>query len=235
MLKVENLYAGYQESNVLGGVSFEVKAGQFVGLVGSNGAGKTTLLRVLSGLMPPTSGSVQMEGEELTHLPPHKVISRGLVQVPEGGRVFPHITVRDNLLLGAYNKAARAGREKKMAEVYEMFPWLNERKSQLGYTLSGGERQMLAIGQALMAKPKLLMLDEPSLGLAPKIVSEIFALLGKIRESGITILLVEQNVRLCLKMADYAYVMENGCIVLQGSGKDLLVNPDVKKAFLGIC
>lgn len=234
MLKVSSLCAGYSEINVLNDVDIAVSAGKFVGLVGSNGAGKTTLLRVLSGLMTATRGCITLEGSEITGLPAHEVVSRGLVQVPEGGRVFAHISVYDNLLLGAYNKKARAGREEKLAEVYELFPRLAERKNQLAYTLSGGERQMLAIGQALMARPKLLMLDEPSLGLAPKVVSEIFALLSKIRTKGISVLLVEQNVRLCLQMADYAYVMENGHIVMQGPGSQLLGNPDVKKAYLGI-
>ena len=234
MLKVSSLCAGYSEINVLNEVGIAVSAGQFVGLVGSNGAGKTTLLRVLSGLMTATRGSITLEGSEITGLPAHEVVSRGLVQVPEGGRVFAHISVYDNLLLGAYNTKARAGREEKLAEVYELFPRLAERKNQLAYTLSGGERQMLAIGQALMARPKLLMLDEPSLGLAPKVVSEIFTLLSQIRTKGISVLLVEQNVRLCLQMADYAYVMENGHIVMQGPGSQLLGNPDVKKAYLGI-
>ena len=234
MLKVSSLCAGYNEINVLHEVGIAVSAGQFVGLVGSNGAGKTTLLRVVSGLMTATRGSITLEDSEITGLPAHEVVKRGLVQVPEGGRVFAHISVYDNLLLGAYNTKARAGREEKLAEVYELFPRLAERKNQLAYTLSGGERQMLAIGQALMARPKLLMLDEPSLGLAPKVVTEIFSLLSQIRTKGISVLLVEQNVRLCLQMADYAYVMENGHIVMQGPGRELLGNPDVKKAYLGI-
>ncbi len=234
MLRVENLSAGYRQIMVLHGVSFRVEAGQLVGLIGSNGAGKTTILRVLSGLIRPIRGSVKLNGEELVGLPVHRIVTCGLAQVPEGGRIFPYLSVNDNLLLGSYNRAARAKRSGNLFEVYTLFPRLRERYKQLAGTLSGGERQMLAVGQALMANPRLLLLDEPSLGLAPRVVSEIFAMLASIRIRGITLLLVEQNVRVCLNLADHAYVLENGRIVKEGGGRELLGSEDVKKAYLGI-
>ncbi len=234
MLRVENLSAGYRQIMVLHGVSFRVEVGQLVGLIGSNGAGKTTILRVLSGLIRPVRGSVKLSGEELVGLPVHRIVTCGLAQVPEGGRIFPYLSVNDNLLLGAYNRTARPKRSGNLSEVYTLFPVLRERYRQLAGTLSGGERQMLAVGQALMANPRLLLLDEPSLGLAPRVVSEIFAMLASIRTRGITLLLVEQNVRVCLNIADYAYVLENGRIVKEGGGRELLGSEDVKKAYLGI-
>jgi branched-chain amino acid transport system ATP-binding protein len=235
MLQVENLCAGYREIQVLHGVSFQVADGQLVGLVGSNGAGKTTILKVLSGLILPSRGSVKLQGEEIVGFPAHSIVAHGLAQVPEGGRVFPYLSVNDNLLLGSFNKAARAFRVQNMEDIYQLFPVLRNRKQQQAGTLSGGERQMLALGQALMAKPKLLLLDEPSLGLAPKVVSEIFKMLASIQSRrGLTILLVEQNVRLCLGLADEAYVLENGRMALTGKGKDLLGDERVKKAYLGM-
>jgi branched-chain amino acid transport system ATP-binding protein len=225
---------GYREVRVLHGLSLHVPEGALVGLIGSNGAGKTTILRVLTGLLPAQSGSASFGGEELLHREAHRIPLLGLVQVPEGGRVFPYLTVLDNLLLGSSNRRAKPRRAQRLAEVYDLFPRLKERAGQLGGTLSGGERQMLALGQALMAEPRCLLLDEPSLGLAPKVISEIFARLELIRARGITILLVEQNVRLCLRLADYAYVLENGRIVLEGSGRELLGQERIKKAYLGL-
>ncbi|MER3399167.1 MAG: ABC transporter ATP-binding protein [Chloroflexota bacterium] len=234
MLEVRELVAGYGEVRVLRGISLWVGAGEVVALVGSNGAGKTTTLRTISGLIRPVAGEVIFNGRRIDGLKPHEVVRLGVVQVPEGRKLFPTLTVLENLELGAYIPEAKRYRAQSLELVFEFFPVLAERRNQAAGTLSGGQQQMLAIARALMARPKLLMLDEPSLGLAPNVVTEIFRKVSQIREAGTTVLLVEQNVRRALKVADRGYVLENGRIVLEGSGAELLTNDHVRRAYLGI-
>ena len=233
MLKIENLHVSYGGIRALRGVSLEVPDGKIVTLIGANGAGKSTTLRTISGLVKADSGSVIYDGEEMLGLPIYKILEKGIAMVPEGRRVFTNLTVRENLKIGAYLRNDKAQIEKDLDWVYELFPRLKERDWQLAGTLSGGEQQMLAVARALMCKPKLIMMDEPSLGLAPLVVKGIFDIIREINAQGVTVLLIEQNANMALKTADYAYVLETGRIGLSGSGKELLVNEDVKKAYLG--
>jgi branched-chain amino acid transport system ATP-binding protein len=233
MLKVENLNVHYGVIHALKDVNIEVEEGQIVSLIGSNGAGKTTLLRTISGLIKATSGSVLYLGENIASVSAQVLPTKGLVQVPEGRRIFAGLTVYENLMMGAYLRKDKNGIKEDLEKVYKRFEILASRKNQDAATLSGGEQQMLAISRALMAKPKLLLLDEPSMGLAPLLVKEIFNIIKEINEQGTTILLVEQNAMQALKIADKAYVLETGSIVLQGTGQELLSSPDVQKVYLG--
>lgn len=233
MLRISNLNVFYGVIQALHDVSLEVRQGEIVTLIGSNGAGKSTTLMTLSGIVEAGSGAIEFEGKDLNASPPHKRVAAGLVQAPEGRRVFADMTVSENLDLGAYARRDKANLKNDIDEVFEMFPRLKERRTQAAGTLSGGEQQMLAIGRALMSKPKLLLLDEPSLGLAPILVKEIFSDLKKIRARGVTVLLVEQNAHLALEIADRAYVLETGRVILEGNAKEIAANPRVKEAYLG--
>lgn len=232
LLKTRDLNAYYSDVQVLYDVCIDVREGEIVVVVGANAAGKTTLINSISGLVKQT-GSVVFDNASIDRLPPHQIASRGIVQVPEGRRLFPFMTVRENLDLGAYSKRARQGADTNRESVFALLPRVKERERQLAGSLSGGEQQMCAIGRALMAMPKLLMLDEPTLGLAPLLVTVVFDLVKEIRSRGMTILLVEQNVRQSLSIADRAYVLENGRIVMEGKGSDLLENEQLKQAYLG--
>jgi branched-chain amino acid transport system ATP-binding protein len=235
VLDVKQIGSGYGDVPVLSGVSLQVEAEQLVAVVGANGAGKTTLLRTISGLLPASTGSIAFEGAEIAGVPAHKIVPRGLVLVPEGGRLFPFMTVLENLELGAFNTTARPALLSALDDVFELFPVLAERQAQLAGSLSGGERQMCAIARAVMSQPKLLMLDEPSLGLSPLIVERVFEIVvSLVEKKRISVLLVEQNVGDALKMASRAYVMERGRIVKSGVGSDLLEDPDVQHAYLGV-
>jgi branched-chain amino acid transport system ATP-binding protein len=234
MLELSNLDVFYGKSQALRGVSLRVNEGKIVALVGTNGAGKTTLLNTISGLLHPASGSVEFLGQRIDRLAPHKIMKLGICQIPEGRKLFSDMTVFENLEMGAYTSEAWRRRKQTIEQVYQIFPVLKERRKQSANKLSGGERQMVAIGRGLMSSPKLCMFDEPSYGLAPKLFSEVLEVIKRLREQGITILLVEQNVRHTLETADWAYVLENGQIVLEGKGKDLLQNEQVKKAYLGL-
>ncbi len=234
MLKVEHIDAHYGDLQILWDVSFEVRDGEIVVLLGANGAGKSTTLKTISSLLKPTSGSVTFDGTRLNEVPPHKIIEFGVAHVPEGRRLFPEMTVEENLIIGSLTREARAKRSDTMAWIYQLFPRLQERRTQAAGTLSGGEQQMLAIGRGLMSLPKLLMFDEPSLGLAPILVTEIFRIVETINKEGMTVLLVEQNVKHTLAMCDRAYVLENGRITLSGTGKEFLNNEHIKEAYLGI-
>ena len=236
LLKVNNLNAYYGELQVLWNVSFKVLKGEIVAIVGPNGAGKTTTLNAIMGTLCRAEGEIYFSNKRIDHLPPHKRVKLGLTLVPEGRHIFPYMTVLENLKLGAYvRKYAQEDLEKTLEEVYNLFPRLREREKQRAGTLSGGEQQMLAIGRALMSKPKLLMLDEPSLGLAPNLVEEVFEALRKLRKRmRVSILLVEQHVHEALELADRGYVLENGRIILEGRGKELLENTYLKKAYLGL-
>ena len=231
MLKVNDLVVNYGYVEALRGVSLEVQQGQIVSIIGANGAGKTTLLRTISGLVKPKSGTVMFEGEELPKKP-NKIVAQGVVQVPEGRKCFSGLTVKDNLLVGGY-LLKNDELEKALQEQYELFPVLKQRENQFAGTFSGGEQQMLAVARGLMSKPKIILLDEPSMGLAPIIVDQIYDLIRKIRDRGITVLLVEQNAKKALGICDYAYVLENGVISLSGTGEELLKSDDVRKAYLG--
>ena len=233
MLELTNVDAGYSGFQALFGISMSVSTGEAVAVIGANGAGKTTLLRVISGLLPATDGTMTMESVSLRTTPPHKIIDTGIAHVPEGRRLFPRLSVENNLKIGAYIPAARAKFPERLAFVYELFPRLKERRAQLAGTLSGGEQQMLAIARALMSEPKLLLLDEPSMGLAPMMVARIFEVVREIAARGVTILLVEQNARLALELAHRGYVMESGEISLSGKAGELLDNPRVREAYLG--
>lgn len=233
MLKVENLNVHYGVIHALKDVNIEVEEGQIVSLIGSNGAGKTTLLRTISGLIKASSGSVLYLGDNIASVPAQILPTKGLVQVPEGRRIFSGLTVYENLMMGAYLRKDKDGIKQDLEKIYQRFEILAKRKNQDAATLSGGEQQMLAISRALMAKPKLLLLDEPSMGLAPLLVKEIFNIIREINEQGTTILLVEQNAMQALKIADKAYVLETGNIVLQGTGQELLSSPEVQKVYLG--
>jgi branched-chain amino acid transport system ATP-binding protein len=234
MLKLQGIDAGYGGFQALFGVSMQVNAGEAVAVIGANGAGKTTLLRAISGLIRPTAGSMAMEGQDLVRMPAHRIIDSGIAHVPESRRLFPRLTVRDNLRMGAYSAPARAGFARQLDYVYTLFPRLKERQGQLAGTLSGGEQQMCAIARALMSRPKLVLLDEPSMGLAPVIVAQVFDLVRRIRSEGYTVLIVEQNVRQVLRVADRGYLLEVGRIKSSGPSADLAASDDIRKAYMGI-
>jgi len=234
MLKVEKITAGYRKITILQSVSAEVREKEIVAIIGSNGAGKSTLLRCISGFLRPFSGQIFFQEEEISQLPSHAIVDKGIVQVPEARQLFPQLTVLENLDLGSFPHGARAKKKERLSQVYQIFPRLNERKDQHAGSLSGGEQQMLAIARALMGCPRLLMLDEPSLGLAPLLVELIFDTVQEIRSAGVSILIVEQNVFESLQLSDRAYVLENGEIVLKGTGEELLNNEKVQSAYLGI-
>ena len=233
MLKLDGVVAGYDDVTCLHGVSLEVRRGEIVTLIGANGAGKSTTLKTVSGLLAPRAGIIEFDGQPIAGRSPDAIVALGLVQVPEGRRVFPELSVAENLRVGAYLVANRAKVRDMLADVYARFPRLAERRRQLAGTLSGGEQQMLAFGRAMMAQPKLLMLDEPSLGLAPRMVDEVMRSIRMFRESGVTIFLVEQNANLALRLADRAYVMETGQITMTGSGAQLLADARVRASYLG--
>lgn len=234
MLKVKNLNTGYDNVPVIFDVSFEVNEGELVSVVGSNGAGKTTILRAISGLIRPFSGEIEFEGKRIDVMPAHEIVSLGIAHVPEGRHVFSKMSVRDNLLLGAYTIDSEAEIEKILKEVFEIFPRLKEREGQKAETLSGGEQQMLAIARGLMSRPKLLLVDEMSLGLMPILVDKVMEILKEISKRGITVLLVEQKVQEALEMADRAYVLQTGKIIGHGTGSELLTSDLVKKAYMGM-
>ena len=232
ILKVENINVYYGAIHAIKGVSFHVDEGEIVTLIGANGAGKSTTLQTISGLLRSRTGSIEFCGENISKLPPHKIVEKGLAQVPEGRRIFLQMSVQENLDMGAYTQSG-AGVGENIERVFEQFPRLKERRRQIAGTLSGGEQQMLAIGRALMSRPKLLMLDEPSMGLAPILVEQIFEIIQSLHKSGTTILLVEQNAQMALSITDRAYVMETGTISLSGTGRELAESDQVKKAYLG--
>ena len=231
MLKIDDLKVSYGGIEAVKGITFEVPERQIVTLIGANGAGKSTTLRTIAGLVKPASGRIHLQGEDITGLSPDKIVSRGITLVPEGRRVFPDLTVLENLKIGAYLRSDSL--EDDLKWVYDLFPRLQERSWQAAGTLSGGEQQMLAVGRALMSRPKIIMMDEPSLGLAPIVVKGIFDIIREINKQGVTVLLIEQNANMALHTADLGYVLETGKITLTGPGKELLVNENVKKAYLG--
>ncbi|MCF2596560.1 ABC transporter ATP-binding protein [Pseudoflavonifractor phocaeensis] len=233
MLKIENLHVAYGGIQALRGISLEVPDGKIVTLIGANGAGKSTTLRTITGLVKAASGSIQWNGEELLGKSIDKIVTSGIAMSPEGRRVFPDMTVLENLKIGAYLRKDKEGVAKDLQWVYDLFPRLKEREWQLAGTLSGGEQQMLAVGRALMSRPKLLLLDEPSLGLAPLVVQDIFSIIREINRQGVTVLLIEQNANMALKIADLAYVLETGNITMSGTGAELLADEKVKEAYLG--
>jgi len=233
MLNVEKLFVSYQAIKALQDVSFTVGQGEIVALIGSNGAGKTTILNAVSGIVPALSGKITFKGTEITGIPPHEIVKQGISQVPEGRRVFANMTVMENLEMGAYIRNDTKAISEEIEQVFQRFPRLFERKKQLAKTLSGGEQQMLAMGRALMSRPSLLLLDEPSMGLAPMLVQQIFDIIQEINSSGTTIMLVEQNANMALSIANRAYVLETGEVVLSGDAKELAANPEVRKAYLG--
>ena len=233
MLEVKDLQVSYGVINAIKGVSFSVKKGEIIALIGSNGAGKTTILHTITGLIPAKSGNIIFEGRELTKTPAHKIVGMGMAHVPEGRRIFGQLSVYENLQLGAFTLSDKKVIEKNLQYVYEHFPRLEERKKQIAGTLSGGEQQMLAMGRALMSNPKIILMDEPSMGLSPILVSEIFQIIREVSEDGTTILLVEQNAKKALSIADRAYVLETGKIKLSGDAKELMNNEEIKKAYLG--
>jgi branched-chain amino acid transport system ATP-binding protein len=234
MLELVEVNARYGKTQVLWDVGLAVNQGEIVALVGSNGAGKTTLLKVICGLLPPCSGHVAFLGQTLSGMPPHAVVDLGISHVPEGGRVFPDMSVRENLEMGAYPSQAWARKQETLERVFRVFPLLKERQRQMAKTLSGGERQMLAMGRALMSGPKLCLLDEPSYGLAPLLIAEVFRIVRELRDQAVTVLLIEQNVKHTLETADRAYVLENGRVSLEGKCSDLLQTDYVRKAYLGL-
>ena len=233
MLEVKDLVVNYGVIQALKGISFEVEKGEIIALIGANGAGKTTTLQTLSGMLSPKSGSVLLNGVELTSIPSHKIVTLGMAHVPEGRRVFAQLSVKENLMMGAYTRKDKAEINATLEQVYEYFPRLKERENQLAGTLSGGEQQMLAMGRALMSKPDIILMDEPSMGLSPIIVGVIFKIISEISSQGTTVLLVEQNAKKALEIANRAYVLETGNITLSGDAKDLLNDDRVRKAYLG--
>jgi branched-chain amino acid transport system ATP-binding protein len=233
LLEVENLNVYYGAIHALQGISFNVEEGEIVTLIGANGAGKSTTLRTISGLLRPREGSIRFRGEDITKVPAEQIVYKGISQVPEGRKIFAPLTVRENLEMGAFTRSDKAEIEQSMRRVFASFPRLEERLGQLGGTLSGGEQQMLAVGRGLMPRPTLLLLDEPSMGLAPILVEEIFRIIQEINEQGTTILLVEQNAHMALSIANRGYVLETGTIVLSGTARELRENPQVKEAYLG--
>ena len=233
LLEVQNLEVYYGVIQALKGISFHVNQGEIVSLIGANGAGKTTTLHAITGLLPAKAGSIRFKGNELTKLPAHKILPLGLGHVPEGRRIFQHLSVNDNLMLGAYTRNDKAAIERDLQTVFEQFPRLKERRRQLAGTLSGGEQQMLAMGRALLSGAEMIVMDEPSIGLSPLLVSEVFEIVQSFRASGKTVLLVEQNAKMALAISDRAYVLETGNISIEGNAADLLNDPRVKKAYLG--
>lgn len=234
MLELKEVGAGYGAFQALFGISMRVEAGEAVAVIGANGAGKTTLLRVISGMLPASTGTMTMEGTDLRTTPPHKIVELGIAHVPENRRLFPRLSVEDNLRLGAFIPSARAHFAERLDYVYDLFPRLKERRAQLAGTMSGGEQQMCAIGRALMSKPKLVVLDEPSMGLAPVIVQQVFELVRRIRSEGYTVLIVEQNVSQVLKVVDRAYLLEVGRMERSGTSAELAASDDIRKAYMGI-
>jgi len=234
MLQLENVDAGYGGFQALFGASMQVNAGEAVAVIGANGAGKTTLLRVISGLLPATGGRMVMEGKDLRSMPAHKITEAGIAHVPESRRLFPRLSVEDNLRMGAFIPAARAAFGERLDYVYGLFPRLKERRTQLAGTLSGGEQQMCAIARALMSRPKLVLLDEPSMGLAPVIVQQVFELVRRIRSEGYTVLIVEQNVRQVLKVVDRAYLLEVGRMAAGGTAAELAASDEIRRAYMGL-
>ena len=233
MLEIKDLEVYYGVIQAIKGVSFEVNKGEVIALIGANGAGKTTILHTISGLISPKSGSIMFEGEEITKVPAHKIVSMGMAHVPEGRRVFTEMTVYQNLKMGAYTRKSKTEFEETLKMVYERFPRLEERKNQIAGTLSGGEQQMLAMGRALMSHPSIILMDEPSMGLSPIFVNEIFDIIKSVSETGTTVLLVEQNAKKALAIADRAYVLETGNIVRSGVASELMNDDSIKKAYLG--
>ena len=233
MLEVKDLEVYYGMIQAIKGISFEVNHGEVIALIGANGAGKTTTLHTITGLLSPKKGSVMFEGTDITKVPAHKIVSMGMAHVPEGRRVFAELSVYENLKMGAYTRKDKNEIEESLANVYKRFPRLEERRNQMAGTLSGGEQQMLAMGRALMSKPRIVLMDEPSMGLSPIFVEEIFNIIKEISAEGTTVLLVEQNAKKALSIADRAYVLETGKIVLEGNAKDLLNDESIKKAYLG--
>lgn len=233
MLEIRDLCVNYGMIKALKGISFDVNEGEVIALIGANGAGKTTTLHTLTGILPAKSGSIKFNGVELTRTPAHKIVKMGIAHVPEGRRIFQQLTVLDNLKLGAFTRNDKDGIAEDMEKIYKRFPRLAERKSQIAGTLSGGEQQMLAMGRALMSRPKIVVMDEPSMGLSPILVSEIFDIITSIRKDGTTVLLVEQNAKKALSIADRAYVLETGKITLSGKASDLINDESVRKAYLG--
>ena len=233
MLEVKDLEVYYGMIQAIKGISFEVNQGEVIALIGANGAGKTTTLHTITGLLSQKKGSVMFEGTDITKIPAHKIVSMGMAHVPEGRRVFAELSVYENLKMGAYTRKDKNEIEESLANVYKRFPRLEERRNQMAGTLSGGEQQMLAMGRALMSKPKIILMDEPSMGLSPIFVNEIFDIIQAVSESGTTVLLVEQNAKKALSIADRAYVLETGKITMSGNSKDLLEDEAVKKAYLG--
>ncbi|MBR4767912.1 MAG: ABC transporter ATP-binding protein [Lachnospiraceae bacterium] len=233
LLEVKDLMVNYGVIRALKGISFSVNEGEIVTLIGANGAGKTTTMQSIMGLIPVKSGVITYDGREITHLPGHKIVGMGLSQVPEGRRIFQELTVEENLKLGAFLRKDKKEIELDKEKIFDRFPRLKERRSQVSGTLSGGEQQMLAMGRAMMSRPKLLMLDEPSMGLSPLLVDQVFKIIKDYNDEGVTILLVEQNAGMSLAISDRAYVLENGTIALSGTGKELMSSEDVKKAYLG--
>ena len=233
MLHIENLQVYYGAINAVKGISFDVEQGEIIALIGANGAGKTTILHTITGLVPAKSGSITFNGTELTKTPAHKIVSMGMAHVPEGRRIFQQLTVYENLMLGAFTRKDKAEIENSLESVFKRFPRLEERRTQIAGTLSGGEQQMLAMGRALMSHPSIILMDEPSMGLSPLYVSEIFDIIQSVNEGGTTVLLVEQNAKKALSVANRAYVLETGKIVLSGDAHELMNNDSVKKAYLG--
>lgn len=233
MLEVKDLKVNYGMIQAIKGVSFHVEQGEVIALIGANGAGKTTILHTITGLLAPTEGSVLFEGTDITKIPAHKIVSMGMAHVPEGRRVFADLTVLQNLKMGAFTRKDKAEIQETLSMIYQRFPRLQERQNQLAGTLSGGEQQMLAMGRALMSRPNIILMDEPSMGLSPIYVKEIFQIIQDVSKTGTTVLLVEQNAKKALAIADRAYVLETGNIVLEGDAKELLKNDDIKKAYLG--
>jgi branched-chain amino acid transport system ATP-binding protein len=234
MLKLKSIDAGYGTFQALFGVSLEVKAGEAVGVIGPNGAGKTTLMRVISGLIRPRAGAVSMESNDVLKTPEHRIVGLGIAHVPENRRLFPRLTVEDNLKMGAFMPEARARYAERLAFVFDLFPRMKERRNQLAGTMSGGEQQMCAIGRALMSDPKLLLLDEPSAGLAPVVVQQVFELVKRIRSGGLTVLIVEQNVQQVLRVVDRAYLLEAGSIRSSGKSSEMLADDSIRQAYLGV-
>ncbi len=234
MLELRSIDAGYGRFQALFGIDLDVKAGEAVGVIGPNGAGKTTLMRVISGLIRPTKGSIRMQGTDVLATPAHRIVSLGIAHVPENRRLFPRLSVEDNLRMGAFMPEARARYRERMDFVFDLFPRMKERRNQLAGTMSGGEQQMCAIGRALMSDPKLLLLDEPSAGLAPVVVQQVFELVKRIRAGGLTVLIVEQNVQQVLKVVDRAYLLEAGSIRASGASADLLADDSIRQAYLGV-